>query len=33
VIIVLLIAGWIARRAGIETPRDRRGGAASRPRR
>jgi uncharacterized membrane protein YeaQ/YmgE (transglycosylase-associated protein family) len=33
VIIVLLLAGWIARRAGIETPRDRRGAAASRPRR
>jgi uncharacterized membrane protein YeaQ/YmgE (transglycosylase-associated protein family) len=25
VIIILLLAGWIARRAGIETPRDRRG--------
>jgi uncharacterized membrane protein YeaQ/YmgE (transglycosylase-associated protein family) len=33
VIIVLLLAGWIARRAGIETPRDRRGGTAPRPRR
>lgn len=33
VIIVLLLAGWISRRAGIETPRDRRGGTASRPRR
>ena len=33
VIIVLLLAGWIARRAGIKTPRDRRSGASSSPRR
>lgn len=33
VIIVLLLAGWIARRAGIETPRDRRGAQPPRARR
>jgi uncharacterized membrane protein YeaQ/YmgE (transglycosylase-associated protein family) len=33
VIIVLLLAGWIARRAGVATPRDRRRGTVPPPRR
>jgi uncharacterized membrane protein YeaQ/YmgE (transglycosylase-associated protein family) len=33
VVIVLLVAGWVARRAGVATPRDRRRGTPPPPRR